>query len=112
MVINVQTYMYMHALYGVCDCNICVYANVSIVNLHYSQDFDRRVVPEAGLDEVIVEDKIMKQLREIVQYEKARSVLFGQWGFARRNHQVHVHVVRRMVFRDTVHVHTSMHAYM
>ena len=70
-------------MYGVYDCTfVCV-------NLHvFPQDFDRRVVPEAGLDEVIVEDKIMKQLREIVQFEKARSVLFGQWGFARRNHQV------------------------
>ena len=38
----------------------------------YLQDFDRRVVPEAGLDEVIVEDSTMKQLREIVQFEKAR----------------------------------------
>ena len=52
------------------------------------QDFDRRVVPDCGLDEVIVEESIMRQLREIVQFEKARAVLFGQWGFAKRNHQV------------------------
>ena len=38
----------------------------------YLQDFDRRVVPEAGLDEVIVEESTMKQLKEIVQFEKAR----------------------------------------
>ena len=36
------------------------------------KDFDRRVVPVAGLDEVIVEEPVMKQLREVVQFEKAR----------------------------------------
>ena len=39
------------------------------------KDFDRRVVPVAGLDEVVVEESIMKQLKQIVQFEKARSVL-------------------------------------
>ena len=39
------------------------------------KDFDRRVVPSAGLDEVVVEESIMKQLKQIVQFEKARSVL-------------------------------------
>ena len=39
------------------------------------KDFDRRVVPAAGLDEVVVEESIMKQLKQIVQFEKARSVL-------------------------------------
>lgn len=48
------------------------------------KDFHRRVVPVGGLDEVVVEEKLMKQLREIVQFEKARSVLFGQWGFGKR----------------------------
>ena len=39
------------------------------------KDFDRRVVPAAGLDEVVVEESIMKQLKQIVQFEKARFVL-------------------------------------
>ena len=30
------------------------------------------MVPVGGLDEVVVEDKLMDQLREIVQFEKAR----------------------------------------
>ena len=38
------------------------------------KDFDRRVIPSAGLDEVVVEEDIMKQLKQIVQFEKARSV--------------------------------------
>jgi len=32
------------------------------------------VVPAGGLDEVVVEEKLMLQLREIVQFEKARYV--------------------------------------
>ena len=39
------------------------------------KDFDRRVVPASGLDEVVLEESIMKQLKQIVQFEKARSVL-------------------------------------
>ncbi|XP_065889621.1 uncharacterized protein [Dysidea avara] len=48
------------------------------------KDFHRRVVPAGGLDEVVVEERLMKQLKEIVQFEKARSILFGQWGFGKR----------------------------
>ena len=33
----------------------------------------------------------MKSLREIVQFEKARSVLFGQWGFGMSEQQVQPH---------------------
>ncbi|XP_064405407.1 uncharacterized protein LOC135350521 [Halichondria panicea] len=62
-------------------------ANLQLRGRLRMKDFDRRVVPNAGLDEIIVEDDIMRQLKEIVQFEKARAVLFGQWGFARRNHQ-------------------------
>ena len=53
-----------------------------------TQDFHRRVLPSSGLDKVVVEEKLMKTLREIVQFEKARSVLFGQWGFGVSEQQV------------------------
>ena len=36
------------------------------------KDFDRRVIPSSGLDKVIVNEELMKSLREIVQFEKAR----------------------------------------
>ena len=32
------------------------------------------MVPAGGLDEVVVEERLMKQLKEIVQFEKARYV--------------------------------------
>ncbi len=32
------------------------------------------MVPAAGLDEIIVEDDIRRQLKEMVQFEKARCV--------------------------------------
>lgn len=36
------------------------------------KDFHRRVVPNKGLDKVIVSEQLMKNLKEIVQFEKAR----------------------------------------
>ena len=32
---------------------------------------------------MIIADNIMASLKEIIQYEKARAVLFGQWGFGK-----------------------------
>eukprot|EP01048_Picozoa_sp_COSAG05_P023214 COSAG05_NODE_4932_length_1322_cov_1.217498_1_plen_159_part_10 len=46
-------------------------------------DFEERVVPESALNELITADSTMESLREIVSMEKARSVLFSQWGFDR-----------------------------
>ncbi|KAK1934181.1 Protein SAV [Phytophthora citrophthora] len=47
----------------------------------HMKTFDHRVVPTTGLDELIVEDSVKDKLRRIVQFEKARSVIYGQWGF-------------------------------
>ncbi|KAL3657465.1 hypothetical protein V7S43_017604 [Phytophthora oleae] len=47
----------------------------------HMKTFDHRVVPTTGLDELIVEDLVKDKLRRIVQFEKARSVIYGQWGF-------------------------------
>ena len=49
-------------------------ANLQLRGRLRMKDFDRRVIPSAGLDEVVVEEDIMKQLKQIVQFEKARSV--------------------------------------
>mmetsp|Transcript_25098 Transcript_25098/g.53407 ORF Transcript_25098/g.53407 Transcript_25098/m.53407 type:complete len:568 (+) Transcript_25098:2-1705(+) len=46
-----------------------------------SEEFDRRVVPEKGIDTMILDETVKKSLSSIVQYSKAQSVLFGQWGF-------------------------------
>ncbi len=44
--------------------------------LYFSvQDFHRRIVPKNGLDKVIVTDRLAQNLDEIVQFEKARSVI-------------------------------------
>jgi SpoVK/Ycf46/Vps4 family AAA+-type ATPase len=43
--------------------------------------FDHRVVPTTGLDVLIAEDAVKAKLEEIVNFEKARSVIYGQWGF-------------------------------
>ena len=61
----VYVYVYMFVYVYMClSMHICVWLNF--------QDFHRRVIPVGGLDEVILGDKLMEQLKEIVQYEKAR----------------------------------------
>ena len=44
------------------------------------QDFDRRVIPSAGLDEVVLQERLTRQLKEIVQFEKARWGRGGRRG--------------------------------
>ena len=36
------------------------------------KDFHRRVVPTHGIDKLVVDDQLMKSLKDIVLYEKAR----------------------------------------
>lgn len=45
------------------------------------EDFDRRVVPTCGLESMVLAPAIKESLSSMVQYTKAQSVLFGQWGF-------------------------------
>jgi len=45
------------------------------------RDFDERRVPSSGLDELIASDATREQLRGMVDLEKARGMLFGNWGF-------------------------------
>lgn len=44
-------------------------------------DFEQRLVPEASLDDLVVTDPVREQLQAMIRIEKARSVLFGLWGF-------------------------------
>jgi hypothetical protein len=44
-------------------------------------EFDERVVPQSGLDELIASDDVKNNLQEMVSLEKARGILFGSWGF-------------------------------
>ena len=56
----------------VCQKDLLQGSNLQLRGRLRMKDFDRRVVPVSGLDEVIVEDSIMKVLQQIVQFEKAR----------------------------------------
>ena len=62
---------------SLCVC-VCVCVCVSVSLCEYvcvcvsAQDFDRRVIPSAGLDEVVLQERLTRQLKEIVQFEKAR----------------------------------------
>ncbi len=48
-------------------------------------DFDRRIVPTRGLDDVILSKELKASLTEIVDFVKAESILFGQWGFEKQH---------------------------
>ena len=39
-------------------------------------------IPRKGLDDIIVSQETMNQIRDIIHFEKARKVLESQWGFA------------------------------
>ena len=56
----------------VCQQDLLQGANLQLRGRLRMKNFDRRVVPSAGLDEMIVEEAIMKQLQLIVQFEKAK----------------------------------------
>ena len=43
--------------------------------------FSERLIPRHGLDHLVLPKKIRAALKEIVDLEKARGVLFGAWGF-------------------------------
>lgn len=39
------------------------------------------IVPSHGLDRLILNDNVRKTMESVISFEKARSVLFGQWRF-------------------------------
>ncbi|KAF0696031.1 Aste57867_13194 [Aphanomyces stellatus] len=47
----------------------------------HMKTFDHRVVPTTGLETLIVHDSVKDTLAEVVSFEKARNVIYGQWNF-------------------------------
>lgn len=56
-------------------------ASEQVRNQLCQEEFDNRVVPTNGIESMVLEDGVKEALSSIVQYSKAQSVLFGQWGF-------------------------------
>ena len=56
-------------------------ASEQVRNQLTSEEFDRRIVPTNGIDTMVLDASVKEALDSIVQYSKAQSVLFGQWGF-------------------------------
>lgn len=46
-------------------------------------EFDRKVVPQAGFDAIVLPTDLQNRLSNIVKTERASRVLFSQWGFDR-----------------------------
>eukprot|EP00897_Mesotaenium_endlicherianum_P001050 jgi/Mesen1/10946/ME000096S10524 len=45
------------------------------------KSFAQRVVPQSGLDELVLPRPMRAKLDAVVSFERARAVLLGQWGF-------------------------------
>jgi hypothetical protein len=45
------------------------------------KSFTHRVVPKISMEELILSSAMRERLDAIINFEKARAVLLGQWGF-------------------------------
>ena len=48
-------------------------------------NFDRGVIPQFGLENVVLPPTVKAKLKQMVNYSKAQAVLFGQWGFQKQH---------------------------
>jgi len=44
-------------------------------------DFHHRIVPTRGLESLVLKKEQLETLKEVIAFEKARQILFSQWGF-------------------------------
>lgn len=60
-------------------------ASEQVRNAITCDDFDRRVVPTAGMETMVLEDSVRESLSQIIQYSKAQSGAYRlqfSWRFA------------------------------
>eukprot|EP00026_Physarum_polycephalum_P001373 Phypoly_transcript_01374.p1 GENE.Phypoly_transcript_01374~~Phypoly_transcript_01374.p1 ORF type:complete len:556 (+),score=115.18 Phypoly_transcript_01374:1030-2697(+) len=67
----------------ICQADLIGGAKLQLRGRLQMKSFERRVVPTLGVDDCILDPEVSQNLYEIVNSEKARSVLFGQWGFGK-----------------------------
>eukprot|EP00435_Cladocopium_sp_Y103_P041037 s1602_g11.t1 len=48
------------------------------------RSFERRIVPRSGLEILVCGPQLRKKLQEVIDFEKSKTVLYGQWGFGGR----------------------------
>ena len=60
-------------------------------------DFERRLVPTRGLEDMVLHATTKATLKEIVDFEKARQVLFSEWGYSEK---VHSRMIHRILLSD------------
>lgn len=56
-------------------------AKLQLRGILQMNEFEKRIIPKRTLNDLIASDELIAQLKEIISFEKARKVLFGQWGF-------------------------------
>ena len=59
------------------------------------RSFERRIVPRSGLEVLVCVPSLKQKLQEVIDFEKSKTVLYGQWGFgaeaekAKKNTSIH-----------------------
>ncbi|CAJ1423930.1 unnamed protein product [Effrenium voratum] len=48
------------------------------------RSFERRIVPRSGLECLVCGPSLRRKLQEVIDFEKSKTVLYGQWGFGGR----------------------------
>ena len=50
-------------------------------------DFDRRLIPTRGIEQMILDGKTQQKMKRIVAMEKSRQVLFSEWGYCDKTYR-------------------------
>ncbi|NOY74854.1 MAG: AAA family ATPase [Kiritimatiellaeota bacterium] len=61
--------------------HICDGAAEQLKNKLFMSKMEEQKIPQKGIDSVVLPDDTISALREIIDFEKARKVLNGEWGF-------------------------------
>ncbi|EFC45794.1 predicted protein [Naegleria gruberi] len=44
-------------------------------------EFEKKIIPKRGLPDLILSESLKNQVKEVIQFEKSRKILFNLWGF-------------------------------
>jgi AAA+ superfamily predicted ATPase len=62
-------------------CEIDIYLTLQCNFVMQMKSFTHRVVPKISMEELILSSALRERLDAVINFEKARAVLLGQWGF-------------------------------
>ncbi|KAL0484135.1 AAA family ATPase [Acrasis kona] len=57
-------------------------ARLQLKGIAQSNEFDRRIIPKRSLNDLVLDEDLLKRLKDVIEYDKVKNVLYGRWGFA------------------------------